>query len=46
MFNLGLKEAKELVEKAPVMIKPGVTRAEGEEIQKKLKEAGANIELA
>ena len=45
LLNLGLKEAKELVEKAPVSIKNGVPRAEAEEIQKKLKESGANIEL-
>ena len=40
-----LKEAKELVEKAPTLIKPGMARAEAEELKKKLEEAGAKIEL-
>ena len=43
--NLGLKEAKELVEKAPVTIKPGMARAEAEELKKKLEEIGAKVEL-
>ncbi len=42
---MGLKEAKELVEKTPVVLKAGAPREEGEEIIKKLKDAGANIEL-
>ncbi len=44
-MNLGLKEAKELVEKVPGLIKGNVNRAEAEEIQKKLEENGAKIEL-
>lgn len=43
--GLGLKEAKELVESAPKAIKEGVAKAEAEEIQKKLEEAGAKVEL-
>jgi large subunit ribosomal protein L7/L12 len=44
-LGLSLKEAKELVEKAPVALKEGVSKADGEELQKKLEEAGATIEL-
>lgn len=43
--GLGLKEAKELVESAPNAIKEGIAKAEAEELQKKLEEAGAKIEL-
>lgn len=43
--GLGLKEAKDLVEAAPKAIKEGVTKEEAEEIQKKLEEAGAKVEL-
>ena len=43
--GLGLKEAKDLVESAPKAIKEAVTKAEGEEIQKKLEAAGAKAEL-
>lgn len=43
--GLGLKEAKELVDTAPKPIKEGVSKADAEEIQKKLEEAGAKIEL-
>lgn len=43
--GLGLKEAKELVEAAPKAIKEGVAKAEAEELQKKLEEAGAKVEL-
>lgn len=43
--GLGLKEAKELVEAAPKALKEGVAKAEAEEIQKKLEEAGAKVEL-
>ncbi len=43
--GLGLKEAKELVEGAPSNVKEGVSKDEAEEIAKKLKEAGAEIEL-
>ncbi|MBL4598532.1 MAG: 50S ribosomal protein L7/L12 [Rhizobiaceae bacterium] len=43
--GLGLKEAKDLVEAAPKAVKEGVTKAEGEEIKKKLEDAGAKAEL-
>ncbi len=43
--GLGLKEAKDLVDGAPKAIKEGVSRAEGEEMKKKLEEAGATVEL-
>ncbi len=43
--GLGLKEAKELVESAPKAIKEGASKDEAEEIQKKLEEAGAKVEL-
>ena len=43
--GLGLKDAKDLVEGAPKDIKDGVSKAEAEEISKKLKEAGAEVEL-
>jgi large subunit ribosomal protein L7/L12 len=43
--NLGLKEAKELVESAPKPVKEGVSKEEAEGIQKKLTEAGAKVEL-
>lgn len=41
----GLKEAKDLVESCPQMIKEGVDKAEAEELKKKLEEAGAKVEL-
>lgn len=43
--GLGLKEAKELVESAPKAIKEGVSKAEAEEIKKKLEAAGAKVEV-
>ena len=43
--GLGLKDAKDLVEGVPSKIKEGVSKADGEEIQKKLAEAGATAEL-
>ena len=43
--GLGLKESKELVEKAPVVIKEGVKKEEVEAFQKKLEEVGAVVEL-
>ena len=43
--GLGVKEAKELVDGAPTMIKEGVATAEAEEIKAKLEEAGASITL-
>jgi large subunit ribosomal protein L7/L12 len=42
---LGLKEAKGLVESAPCAVKEGVEKAEAEEIQKTLEEAGASVEV-
>jgi len=43
--GLGLKEAKDMVDGAPKIIKEGVKKAEAEEIQKKLEEAGATVTL-
>ncbi len=43
--GLGLKEAKGMVESAPVAVKEGVTKAEAEDVQKQLQEAGAEVEL-
>ena len=45
LTGLGLKEAKDLVEGVPSMIKEGVPKAEAEDIKKKLEEAGAKVEL-
>jgi len=43
--QLGLKEAKDLVESAPTAVKEGITKDEAEEIKKKLEDAGATVEL-
>ena len=43
--GLGLKEAKDLVESAPSVLKEGVSKEEGEELKKKLEEAGATVTL-
>ena len=43
--NLGLKEAKELVDSAPKPVKEGVSQSEADEIKAKLEEAGATVEL-
>ena len=43
--GLGLKEAKDLVESAPAAVKEGVAKAEADEMQKQLEEAGASVEL-
>ncbi|WP_342976797.1 50S ribosomal protein L7/L12 [Streptococcus constellatus] len=43
--GLGLKEAKELVDGAPTVVKEGVATAEAEEIKTKLEEAGASVTL-
>ncbi len=43
--SLGLADAKALVEGAPKPVKEGVNKAEAEEISKKLKDAGATVEL-
>ena len=44
--DLGLKEAKELVDAAPKTLKEGVSQSEADEIKSKLEEAGAEVELA
>jgi large subunit ribosomal protein L7/L12 len=46
LTGLGLKEAKDLVDGAPKNIKEGISKAEAEEIANKLKEAGADVEIA
>lgn len=43
--GLGLKEAKELVESAPSKVKEGISKDEAESMAKKLKEAGAEVEI-
>ena len=43
--QLGLKEAKDLVDGAPKTVKEAAPKAEAEEIKKKLEEAGATVEL-
>ncbi|HLG44203.1 MAG TPA: 50S ribosomal protein L7/L12 [Nitrospirales bacterium] len=45
LTNLGLKEAKDLVEGAPKPVKTGVTKEEAETIKKKLEEQGAKAEI-
>ena len=42
---LGLKEAKEMVEGAPVTVKEGASKDEAEDIKKQLDEAGASVEV-
>ena len=44
-MGLGLKDAKELVEKAPVALKENVSKDEADELMKKLAESGAELEL-
>ena len=44
-LGLGLKEAKELVESTPKPVKTGVSKAEADELKKKLEEAGAKVEI-
>ena len=43
--NLGLKEAKDLVEGAPKPVKEGVSKEEADTIKKKFEEAGATVEI-
>ncbi len=43
--SLGLKEAKDLVEGAPKVVKEGVSKEEAENIKKKFAEAGATVEI-
>ena len=45
VLGLGLKEAKEVVESAPKVIKEGVSEAEANELKAKFEEAGATIEI-
>ncbi len=45
LTNLGLKEAKDLVDGAPGVVKEGVTKEEAEAIKAKLQEAGATITI-
>ena len=46
LTGLGLKEAKELVDGAPKNVKEGISKGEAEDIASKLKEAGAEVEIA
>jgi large subunit ribosomal protein L7/L12 len=46
LTGLGLKEAKDLVDGAPKNIKEGISKGEAEEIANRLKEAGADVEIA
>lgn len=43
--SLGLKEAKDLVEGAPKLVKEGTTKEDAEEVKKKLEGAGAEVEI-
>lgn len=43
--GLGLKEAKDMVEGAPIAVKEGVAKEEAEDIKKQLEEAGAEVEI-
>ena len=43
--GLGLKEAKDLVESAPVTVKEAIAKADAETLKKKLEEAGAKVEI-
>jgi large subunit ribosomal protein L7/L12 len=45
VLGLGLKEAKDLVDAVPSVIKEGAKKAEAEEIKKKIEEAGGKVEL-
>ena len=45
-LGIGLKEAKELVDSAPVKVKEGLAKEESEALKEKLAEAGAEVEIA
>lgn len=45
VLALGLKEAKDLVDGAPKMLKEGMKKAEAEDIKKRIEEAGGKVEL-
>jgi large subunit ribosomal protein L7/L12 len=44
LTSLGLKEAKDLVDGAPKDVKEGISKAEAEEVKKKLEDQGATVE--
>jgi len=44
-LSLGLKEAKDLADAAPKVVKEGLTKEQADELKKKLEEAGASVEL-
>ncbi|OHA83543.1 MAG: 50S ribosomal protein L7/L12 [Candidatus Yonathbacteria bacterium RIFOXYC1_FULL_52_10] len=44
-FALGLKEAKDLVDAAPAVLKEGVKKAEADDLKKKIEEAGGKVTL-
>jgi large subunit ribosomal protein L7/L12 len=45
LLNLGLKEAKDLVDSAPQPLKSGISKDEAEQLKAKLEEAGASVEI-
>jgi large subunit ribosomal protein L7/L12 len=45
LTGLGLKEAKDLVDGAPKPVKEGVSKAEAQDVKKKIEEAGGSVEL-
>ena len=45
VLGLGLKEAKDLVDAAPSLLKDGMKKAEAEDLKKKIEEAGGKVEL-
>jgi large subunit ribosomal protein L7/L12 len=45
LTGLGLKEAKDLVDGAPKPVKEGISKAEAEDVKKKIEEAGGSVEL-
>jgi large subunit ribosomal protein L7/L12 len=45
LTGLGLKEAKDLVDGAPSMVKEAVSKAEAEDVKKKIEEAGGKVEI-
>jgi large subunit ribosomal protein L7/L12 len=45
LTSLGLKEAKDLVDGAPKVVKEGISKAEADEVKKKLEDQGATVEL-
>jgi large subunit ribosomal protein L7/L12 len=45
LTGLGLKEAKDLVDGAPKPVKEGITKAEAEDVKKKIEEVGGTVEL-